>query len=189
MDYSPILNVGTSTNGLFLITYHHSELSASSRERFTQKLEVFIYTCFSLSNRNSDLETYVYSMYSIGIQTLSLLVELQKWGMITQSRMEMWSREGLLDQNRAEAELARVVDSSVWRTFARIQMNFLSYSTKWIEEISSRVSARLACTPTGDLNQMLPSMSHPGELGSLVENLMDEMDGWRSLELDLACHY
>jgi hypothetical protein len=32
-------------------------------------------------------------------------------------------------------------------------------------------------------------MSHPRELSSEVEQTMDVMNGWRSLELDLACHF
>lgn len=182
-------NAATLTNGLSAITCQLSELNASSPERFIPELEVFIYTCFSLSNKSSDLETYVFSMWTVATQTLCLLGELRRKDMIMQSRMETLSLAGLLGRNRAEECLAELIRSQMLRTSASLRRSFLSYSTRWTEVISSRALLKSVVTPTGDLSRMLPSMTHPPELSSEVEQTMDVMNGWRNLELDLACHF
>lgn len=189
MCFSLMHNAETSTHGLSAIICQHSNLSASSGERFTQLLEEFIFTSLQLTNRNSDLDRYGFSMWKVGTQTLSLLGELQRKDMITRSRMERLSRVVSSVQGRAEECLSELIRSSILRTCAKTERNFLNFATKWIEVISSRTSPIRSHMLGGDMDPCFPSMMHPRELENFADCVWEELNGWRSLELDLETHY
>lgn len=189
MSFLHLHSVETLTNGMSAITCRFSELNVSSPGRFTQRLEEFIFTCSSISAENFDPGMFVSSMWTVGTRTLFLLEELQRKVTTMRSKMEMWSRVGLRDRFLAEECLWELRESAMLRTSANLRRSFLSYATKWIEVLSSNLSPSIRLTVSGDLPPSLNPLCHPSQLVSSVASLMDEMIGWRSLELELEAHH
>lgn len=183
MCFSHMHNAETLTNGLSAIICHHSVLSASSQESYTQQLEEFIFTCLLTSAGSSVLDAWIFSMWRVGTQTLSLLREHQRRAMITQSKMARLLREG--SSGRAEVDLEQLVDSRRSLTCARLRVSFSTYTERWILEASSRISRMSDPTRSGGMLEPYPSMSHPPALESSVEEVMDEINGWHNLVYDL----
>lgn len=188
MSYLHLHSVETSTNGMSRIISLHLALSVSSPERYTQLLEEFIFTCLSTLGESFEADPLGSSMWTVGIRTWCLLGELQRKGTTTRLKMETLSRGASRDLNHAEECMLDLIDSSISRTCASLRRNFLSYTTKWIEELSCRLSPVEGLTPNGDtlLNRSLTgSLPAMPDSTTLAASLMDEMIGWRSLEYDL----
>lgn len=181
-------NVETLTNGMSTITYLHSELNVSSPGSYISRLEEFICTCLSISAENFEVGMFVCSMWTVGTRTLALLEELRRRDTTTRSRMVMLSQAGLTGRGRAEECMLELVLSATLRTSAKTRENFLRYSTNWIRELSSNLSATSGLTLTGSLRLNPRSTNHPMALGGDVEVLMGELNGFYSLELELATY-
>lgn len=183
MCFSLMHNAETLTNGLYPIICHHSVLSASSDERYTQELEGFIFTCLLTSTGNSVLDAWTFSMWRVGTQMLALLKEAQRKDMIMQSKMGMLSRGDL--KGRAEEDLALLWRSRRALTCSRLRTNFSTYTTKWILEASLRISQTSDPMRNGNTQVSFPSMTHPEVLEDTVQAMTDEMSGYYSLEYDM----
>ena len=187
MDSSPTLNAMDWTPSELWSAFHHWELSASSAESVT-RMEDFIFTCSQTSDGSFEVERLIYSMWTVGTQTLSLLREHQRRAMTTQSRMETLCAEGWVGRNRAEVEMGRLLLSGLELRKRRVETNFGNWCMNWIPKLLHARSTHSASMLTGDLPRSLPSMSTMDELSLFREMLTEEMTGYRSLVSDWQNH-
>lgn len=151
-------------------------------------MEDFIFTCSQTSDGSFEAEGLIYSMWTVGTQTLNLLREHQRRVTTTQSRMEMLSAEGWQGRSRAQWEMGRLLLSGLELRVRRLETNFGNFAMNWIPKLLHAISPHSASIATGDLPRCLPSMSTMDELNLFQAMVTEEVTGYRNLVSDWMNH-
>lgn len=164
------------------------ERSVSLDESIT-KLEDFISTCFAISDGSFEVERQIYSMYMVVTQMSRLLRAHLNRAVNTQSRMAILSVEDLSTQSSsAELEMGRLVIHGLRLRVRRIENRFGNYAMHWIPRLLRLLSLHLANTVTGNMQLQFQSTVTLRDLDLKAEQVMAEINGYYSLELDLESH-
>jgi len=179
VETSPLQQLENSLNGL------NSNLSLG--ERITQ-MEVFIYTASLTLEGRDDSADLIASMSKVAIPTYKALVEHQKRGMTTRSRMMTSSTSHWTVPGRAEEAILGLVTNGLQSRVRKIVNHFGLWSTNWIQRVRLVLSLSSRNIVTGSSHHYLPVMNTPMASPLLEENLMGEIDGYHNLVWELENH-
>jgi len=188
MSYSPTLSVETSTLSQLWNSFRIWEQSVSLDESIT-RLGDFISTCFAISDGSFAVEKQISLMYSVVTPMCRLLEAHRSRVVNTQSRMAMLYVEDLSTQSSsAELEMGRLAIYGLRLRVRRIENRFGTYAMHWIPKLLRLLSLRYPNTVTGNMQLPFQSTLTLSDLDLKAEQVMAEISGYYSLELDLENH-